>query len=174
MADAAARERLSAIARRVRRFLEPQWWCWRGAEGRSARGHLSQGTCDRSSLFLLRVLEEEGLDARFVIGAPSKGPHGYFAAGTWRGHAWVECEGFILDLTADQFGAPAVQVIPADDPRYSGSEDVSDAEVVLRRTEMARQLLVRWRAGGASPAAEPEQMPWQPDDFQRLCEEQGE
>lgn len=39
------------------------------------------------------------------------------------GHAWVEANGFVIDITADQFGHAPVTVAPASDPTYRPARD---------------------------------------------------
>ncbi|MFC2968930.1 hypothetical protein [Acidimangrovimonas pyrenivorans] len=171
MDDESLEPKLRVIARKVRLFLEPHWWCWRMYEGRPEDRRLSQATCDRSSLFLVAVLTDQGLPARLAMGTPVKGPYGYCANGSWRGHAWVESAGHIIDLTADQFGGPEIRICPVNDPRYAEGEDMAEAEVILRREETAQRLLARWRAAGGMAAPETAFAPLTEEDLRRLCED---
>ncbi|WP_336799455.1 hypothetical protein [Kaistia sp. MMO-174] len=139
---------LHAIAASVRTFLEPAWRHWQpGAKPPS------KNTCGRSSLFLERVLRHEGYEARWTNGiprlaedAPDLGPFGFFDGTRWESHAWIECDGFIVDVTADQFGAPPVLVTPATDPRYGARTlDTASPEAVAARQRTVDEL---WRGWG--------------------------
>ena len=90
----------------------------------------SQWTCVRSSLFLRRVLDRYGIAAELRSGQPRNrhtggvdGHYGLFVAGRWVSHAWVEADGFILDVTADQFGAAPVIVTETDAAAYRAADD---------------------------------------------------
>ncbi|MFK3964755.1 hypothetical protein ACI2KT_14255 [Ensifer adhaerens] len=55
---------------------------------------------------------------------PEIGPFGFNCGKSWQSHAWVECGDFIVDITADQFGAPPVLVVDRTDNRYNkGNRD---------------------------------------------------
>lgn len=140
---------LLATATTVRAFLEPAWRHWQpGAEPPS------KNTCGRSSLFLQRVLVDRGYEARWTNGiprlaedAPDLGPFGFFGGARWESHAWVECDGFIVDVTADQFGAPPVLVTPATDPRYGAlTMDTASPEAVAARHRAIEGLWRDWLA----------------------------
>ncbi len=145
MADA-TRQRIEEIATRVRAFLEPRWDDWHRHEGSPSLRTPSQGTCGRSSLFLCQVLRNNGLDAKFVAGTPSEGSQGYWTDGNWHGHAWAEVDGWIVDVTADQFGAPPVEVVPVGVPRYRAGEDTSEPQFLMRRQRVAHSLMAEWKA----------------------------
>jgi hypothetical protein len=49
---------------------------------------------------------------------PSSKDCGVFTADGWEGHAWVEANGYVIDITADQFGHAPIIVTPASDPAY--------------------------------------------------------
>ncbi|WP_319825504.1 transglutaminase domain-containing protein [Thalassovita sp.] len=140
----AIRQRIETIAKQVRRFLEPRWEEWHRHEGSPRLQAPSQGTCGRSSLFLREVLRAEGLMAEFVAGSPSEGQEGYWLGGAWHGHAWVEVEGWIVDVTADQFGAPPVIVSPVGISRYRAGVDASEPQFLARRQKVARELMNDW------------------------------
>jgi hypothetical protein len=142
-------ESLHAIAASVRAFLEPAWRRWQpGVEPASTN------TCGRSSLFLQRVLADHGCVAvwangvpRLNEGGPDLGPFGFFTGLRWESHAWVECDGFIVDVTADQFGAPPVIVTPASDPRYCAHTfDTASAEAIAARKRTVEALWRDWLA----------------------------
>lgn len=71
------------------------------------------GTCGPVTELLARYLNETfSTDALYANGI-----------GTWRGqrpwsHAWVEVEGMVLDITADQFGQEPIIVLPLDIARW--------------------------------------------------------
>jgi hypothetical protein len=139
---------LHAIATAVRAFLEPAWRRWRpDAEPPS------KNTCGRSSLFLERVLRHEGYEAhwtngvpRHAEGGPEFGPFGFFTGRRWESHAWVTCGGFIVDVTADQFGAAPVIVTPASDPRYGAQTlDTATPEAIAARLRTIDELWRVWQ-----------------------------
>ncbi|WP_323784271.1 hypothetical protein [Thalassovita sp.] len=138
--------RLTDLAGRVRRFLEPRWAEWHLHEGSPALRTPSQGTCGRSSLFLCKVLQLNGIAAEFAAGDPTEGPKGFHTAQGWKGHAWVESGELILDLTADQFGLPSVVIAAQGDPRYARGTDTSEPEFIARRQRMVRELMDEWMA----------------------------
>ena len=116
---------LYAMATTARTFLAPHWTRWHEVWGQSSPTVASQWTCVRSSLFLMKALGRCGIDARLESGQPMKRASGVvsedcglFTAGGWMGHAWVEANGFVIDITADQFGHAPVIVIPANDAIY--------------------------------------------------------
>lgn len=53
------------------------------------------GLCGYASLMLSSALEKKGYHAQIIQG---------------RGHWFVECQGFLMDITASQFGQPSVVV----------------------------------------------------------------
>ncbi|CUH65374.1 hypothetical protein TG4357_01828 [Thalassovita gelatinovora] len=138
--------RLADLVGRVRRFLEPRWSEWHLHEGSPALRTPSQGTCGRSSLFLCQVLQQHGIVAGFAAGDPTEGQKGFHTAQGWKGHAWVEAENKILDVTADQFGLPPVVITGTDDPRYGRGTDTSEPEFIARRQRMVRELMTDWMA----------------------------
>ncbi|MBA84350.1 transglutaminase domain-containing protein [Thalassobius sp. S69A] len=142
--DDAAPHRLLEAARQARAFLEPHWAAWHRRAGSPKKRTLSQGTCGRSSLFVRDVLRSRGIPAEFVIGSPALGPQGYRLDGVWHGHAWVQSGGWIVDVTADQFGAPGVMITRLGDQRYKAGQDTAEPEFQLLRQQAARQLLKNW------------------------------
>lgn len=141
---------LDIIARAVRAFLEPLWWRqWQGAEAEGVPP--SAGMCGRSSLTLQHVLVRDfGIEARWASGTPpSTGLHGtdgvgFLWLGQWVGHAWVEAEGRIVDITADQFGGPPVLVVSSADPRFRVSEENNAAEYRSARERAAEDAWRGW------------------------------
>ncbi len=116
---------LFAVATTARTFLIPHWSRWHQAWGAPPPTVAAQWTCVRSSMFLMKALHRCGVEARLQSGQPPKQAPGIvnedcglFTAGGWMGHAWVEANGFVIDITADQFGHPPVIVAPISDPTY--------------------------------------------------------
>lgn len=144
MDDVCLSGRIEAIARAVRAFLEPRWADWHLHEGSPSLKTPSQGTCGRSSLFLRDVLRSHGFQAEFVAGTPSEGDEGFRCGAVWCGHAWVECAGWIVDVTADQFGDDPVIVTYVGDQRYKAGVDGSAPEFLARRQKVAWRLMVDW------------------------------
>lgn len=140
------RARLEALARQVRGFLEPHWAEWHRRAGSLPMVSDSQGTCGRSSLFLRDVLRGAGFDAEFAAGSPVEHHKGFRSKDGWHGHAWVRAGGWIVDVTADQFGGPAVLMTGADDPRYSEGTDTAEPEFIAIRQAVARDLMTAWHA----------------------------
>lgn len=140
------------LALSARAFLEPVWIRWHEARDQHVPLVLSTNTCGRSSLFLRDVLRHEGYAARWVNGvprpaedAPCFGPYGFFAGQRWESHAWVVCEGQIIDITADQFGAEPVIVTSLSDSRYSaGPEDTAYPEAVQARFDAVASVWPEW------------------------------
>lgn len=137
-------EQITELTKRFREYLEP---CWRQFHedygrgvGRSAADRiipspLSKFTCRHTSAFILKQLVASGVneiapaggwmrhaalpDATSpVIAVPNKrevDASGY----VWEPHFWLEHNGFIIDVTKDQFGWDAEDVSVID-----GSEQV--------------------------------------------------
>lgn len=73
--------------------------------------HFPRGTCGTVSEVLARLLRERfGLDARYVAGDGHPDCDG--------SHAWVEVDGTVIDITADQFGLPPV-IVTDDSPWHA-------------------------------------------------------
>lgn len=149
--DAAIR----ALAEDVRSVLETLWPDWHAARGRGLPTPPSRGTCQTSSLFLATCLNKAGWSAAVVQGnSPGDSPgavpertEGYLCSGTWHGHAWVLCGGWIVDITADQFGGPPVQIVRPEDPRYRpGKQDTATPEAIRFRSQLVKKGLSRWQA----------------------------
>jgi hypothetical protein len=111
----------------IRQFLEPYWLVAHQGWG-DIPDPLSRWMCRYTSLFLATVLRETYCDTDWQIigGRPAQAVNataqtqvGIFACdGTWNDHCWVEGDGRILDLTADQFGYSPVIVTAISDRRY--------------------------------------------------------
>lgn len=126
---------MQGLAWQARRFLEGVWPDWHRQRGQVVPAVASAGTCGRSSVFLARVLAEAGHAALPI--------QGWFLAEAPARHGWVRAEGLILDITADQFGAPPVLVCPADDPRYRPGPDTAEPAFQAAR---ARDVAAVWEA----------------------------
>ena len=142
---------LFSTAKRLRRFMEPVWDDWRAAEPWHHGATPSAGACGRTSLFVRDVLRRQGHDAQWSNGVPRRselapiGDFGFYVGGRWESHAWVTCQDWIVDITADQFGAPPVIVTPATDPRYAANNlDTADPDAILRRQATATSLIAAW------------------------------
>lgn len=147
--------RLERLAHEVRAFLEPRWAEWFAHAGSpEGRKTLSEGTCERSGQFLCEVLRHEGFEAGLAFGSPVECDCGFHSAMGWKGHVWVVVKepARIVDVTADQFGAPPVIVTTWDDARYRAGHDVAGQDWIADRQEVARQLVRDWEARRAKPA----------------------
>ncbi len=118
------------VATAARSFLLPHWSRWHQQWGPPAPSVASQWTCVRSSMFLVRAFCRCGIDARLQSGQPPREMSGtvdeecgVFNAYGWMGHAWAEANGFVIDITADQFGHAPVIVLPATSPAYRPARD---------------------------------------------------
>ncbi|GGC92336.1 hypothetical protein [Chelatococcus reniformis] len=141
---------LMRVATAVRTFLEPTWDIWHASSER--REPPSRGTCGRSSLFLQRVLGEDfAVLSRWTSGtprlaadAPNLGPYGFHDGRAWQAHAWLVAGAWIVDVTADQFGAPPVIVAARDDPRYGAGNDTAPARARTARRQAVDRLWPHW------------------------------
>ena len=78
---------------------------------------------------------------------PECGGFGFFAHDRWESHAWVQSCGWIIDITADQFEADEVIVVPLEDHRYrAGREDTALPSYVANRQKAVDDLLPYWTA----------------------------
>lgn len=151
------REELFAIATEVRSFLEPRWIQFQRQRGLVCASHPSTGMCRLSTLFLLRVLEQElpaggwqclggCSDATDEDVDPNLGlPGGYRDSnGDWSGHYWISDGGFelIIDVTADQFGGDPV-VVAEDVPDGAYRENYAPAAVTERMKDV-RDRVAAW------------------------------
>lgn len=136
---------LERIAGKVRRFLEGIWPEWHALRGRELPDPLSLGTCQTTSLFLATVLQEHGFDAAVAQGNDPGANEGYCHNGRWHGHAWVTCGGWIVDISADQFGCPPVSIRPLDDPAYRTGNDTAYKSAKQQRRTLVDSALETWR-----------------------------
>lgn len=126
------RRMLQAVATTARTFLLPHWSRWHQIWGPPLPVVASQWTCVRSSMFLARALLRCGIEAELRSGQPPQPAPGVFGedcglltADGWMGHAWVEANGSVIDITADQYGHPTVVVAPAGDPTYQPARNAA-------------------------------------------------
>ncbi|WP_308220078.1 hypothetical protein [Nisaea acidiphila] len=149
--SAPTKAELEEIAAEVRRFLETVWPDWHRLRGRSLPDPLSLGTCQTSSLFLAAVLHAHGHGAHIEQGNDPEAEEGYLHDGAWHGHAWVECGGWILDISADQFGRPPVLLAPVDDPAYRRGADTAFESAKRQRRELVDAAMDKWRRRATAP-----------------------
>lgn len=141
-----------AIATTARTFLLPHWSRWHRLWGPPAPSVASQWTCVRSSFFLVRAFARCGMEARLQSGqSPENAPGiiseecGLFTAAGWMGHAWVETNGFVVDITADQFGHAPVIVSPASNPAYRpASEEAHTLKVTKNGVAAIDEIWPSW------------------------------
>jgi len=105
--------------------------------------------CRSTSIFLAEVFRQQlGSVWQLVGGRPSQhhdatpeGAVGIFATnGTWNDHCWLEGNGLVVDITADQFGYPTVIITAASDVRYQANvseQDMEEQLLKLRHRPMA-------------------------------------
>ena len=145
-------EFLIDLATDARSFLEPIWIEWHDAWEGDSPSIASRWTCGRSSLFVVNALGHEGIAATWKSGVPrdfedgpDHGAFGFRANGKWESHAWVEAGGYIVDVTADQFGAPPVIVVSKGDERYiPGEMDRALPIHVANRKNAVAAIWPRW------------------------------
>ncbi|WP_083100534.1 hypothetical protein [Pseudophaeobacter leonis] len=128
---------------------------------------LSTNTCQTSALFLVQFLAQRGVVAKIAQGdAPGK-PEGYFDGWRWHGHAWVVLQdaavdagqgtgqstaldtalGWILDLTADQFGGPKTAIAPYNQLHHqlhqyrAGHSDIATIAAKARRQVLVTEAM---------------------------------
>lgn len=98
--------------------------------------------------------ERLGTDWNIVSGRPqrqldatSQEAVGIFATnGTWNDHCWLEGNGLVVDITADQFGYSPVIVTTVDDIRYKANLCQQDMESDLRKLRhRPMSWLTAWR-----------------------------
>jgi hypothetical protein len=143
---------LFQIAVSARHFIEPVWDEWHRAQGPDRPSPASAFTCGRTSLFLVKVLQTDGFEAEWQSGTPrlseegpELGPYGFHSGNRWESHAWVCCDGLIVDITADQFGAEPVIVTSTTDERYrAGDKDTAPPSSIEARRKAVDDIWPRW------------------------------
>lgn len=130
---------LGDLCASLRYFLEPKWKEWKASTSSpmDALDTLSSGMCGFSSIFVVEALNRLTDDQwEFVGGQPVSGGGVICRAGKQNGHFWALSDrGVIVDLTADQFGLPAVVVTMAGDPRYNATFDQVQIDAHVPRVE---------------------------------------
>ncbi|OCP22158.1 MULTISPECIES: hypothetical protein [unclassified Ensifer] len=140
------------LAVAARQFMEPIWLEWHSAWKGDAPTTPSQWTCGRTSLFLSRALTADGFEASWASGTPRLSPSGaalgdfgFLSDTGWQSHAWVECGDLIVDITADQFGAPPILITDRHDRRYgNGARDTALPEFIRARERAVDEIWPRW------------------------------
>lgn len=110
----------------IRDFLKPLWKEKHKILRLNQPISEDQKMCQFTSLFLKMVIESLGEEAYFRGGGtrfPDVKDGGFRdSEGVWHTHFWVEVDNeFIIDITANQFGAPEVIVTSLDDDRYKSN-----------------------------------------------------
>lgn len=67
---------------------------------------LPAGACKAVSLLLARYLHDMGFGSPYLVANGDRAPEGE----TWETHAWLQLDGLLIDITADQFGQPPVMI----------------------------------------------------------------
>ena len=147
--------KISLLASDCRRFLEPHWLETHKSWGEETPDPFSRWMCRYSSIFLALVFHERlgsgwtivGGRPQLQLNATPQGAVGIFATnGTWNDHCWLEGNGLVVDITADQFGYPPVIVTVVDDIRYEANLCERDIESDLRKLRhRPTSWLTAWR-----------------------------
>jgi hypothetical protein len=105
-------------------------------------------TCDHSSILLGRYLRENGFVDVQYVDKGSRGPN-------HETHAWLEVDGIIVDITANQFQDVSDAAIVTEDHSWHSSfygvqrKDISlvpDNEQVRENRRIAYDLILKWLA----------------------------
>lgn len=124
-------ETIRAIATEVRarvsnaamRFGGFTWGYWDSTLG---------GLCAVASDVLIRAFAARGIEATLV--------HGKFHCNGWKDggwHCWVECNGYVVDITASQFGAQFPPVFITSSLSLTASREYRGTYLALARGEAA-------------------------------------
>lgn len=109
MLAAQSSRQMTEIAIHTRSILESML---SGARGTSE----TRGSCMYAAYLLASMLNQfKGCDHALVRGGDGEGDGGYFSADqVGHGHYWVEAtvgpDTYVIDITADQFGGPAIMI----------------------------------------------------------------
>jgi peptidoglycan/xylan/chitin deacetylase (PgdA/CDA1 family) len=97
----------------IRQFLESKW-----------DGENSTRQCIRTVYFLKHTIGG-AIKGGWVSSNPKPNEKGGFLDknGKWNFHYWLVKNGNIIDLTSDQFGEPAINILPENDTRYYPNAD---------------------------------------------------
>jgi hypothetical protein len=116
-----------------RQALEGFWRQW--AEEKNRPNAASGATmCRYSAAFVSDLL---GWGWRVKGGAPHHDGDsaGFFDGSAWHPHHWVSDGYWIVDLTADQFGADKIIVTTVSDPRYRPNYTQEELEEAMSHVE---------------------------------------
>lgn len=95
----------------------------------------TEGTCAFSTVLVKCMLENRTSFKVTQKGGDGQGDGGYFDAAGGHGHYWLEVDtpvgAYVVDITADQFGADPVVVVPASSPQYiPGDQQLVDEQFI--------------------------------------------
>lgn len=134
---AARMSEVGDAATKLRSFLEPRWEEYKIESGRPIgfMEAISASMCGFSSAFAAIVLgTQDGATWRVAGGTPENGGGVLGADSRLKGHFWtVSDDGIVVDLTADQFGLPAVVVTSQRDSRFRESFSPHEIELHMPR-----------------------------------------
>jgi len=166
------------VARKVRSFLEAHWTEWhetkkaeraKWADTPYEYAMPSERMCRFTVAFLAIVLRKETGETWKIRGGspwPPKYPDGGMlsTSGNWEGHYWLERNGTIIDITADQFGYEPVLITSSTDPRYKPNYSPSEIKSHLAdaRITPAKWLVAYARETGADLDEDASGMPRRP------------
>lgn len=96
-------------------------------------GISTEGTCAHATVLVKIMLESRTSFKVTQKGGDGEGDGGYFDDNGGHGHYWLEVDtpdgAYIVDITADQFGADPVVVVPATSPQYvPGDQQLVDEQ----------------------------------------------
>ncbi|GAB5388676.1 MAG: hypothetical protein Alpg2KO_16440 [Alphaproteobacteria bacterium] len=99
----------------------------------------------RCAMFTARVLKQAGLKANMKLGLCPDSDQGYHDGSGWHPHAWVVCEGKIIDIRADLHGdGPPIRITTASDPRYRQGEDSTRPRYKKQRRRDVEAIWIGW------------------------------
>lgn len=101
----------------------------------SMPGKDTEGACAYATLLLKSMLFTHTEFTTTPKGGDGQGDGGYFDATRGHGHYWLEVDtpagAYVVDITADQFGADPVVVVPANNPQYvPGNQQLVDEQFI--------------------------------------------
>ena len=148
---------LEKLVCEVRLFLEPLWTQAHESWADSPTPYPpSKQMCRYSCIFLKEVLAEASFGVfEIKLGRPitreldgtHEGRFGYRSAdGRWHDHAWLTQKDLLIDITADQFGGPAVTVATHPSSEYHPNMSETEAsENILKLQNRVNVWLQAWR-----------------------------
>ena len=126
--------------------------CWRFSKAEFARNRFLQrrwaerqwtpsaGFCRHSSFFLQRLLHASGFGDWRARGGTCLD----LATGNHEPHWWLESDGYLLDMTAGQFGHEATALLPVSDGRYRAQ----DSRCGQRTISTLGSVVEQWEGRG--------------------------